>query len=668
MMGMLSQQYYFSGILAAVALAGAPGLLQLRMRRDRQMLLLVTILLVFAVKWRLAPLREIGYSTLPLFSLSPLMEYSLAHVMAQALLTYLTALLFLHREEGMPLYVPLLSANAMVLAGNIPAIGTGTTKSVYLWLSLAVAGLTALYFMTFQVRFANRPSRRPFMASILAFALLALALAGGAVSSRLLYKHRNDVDVFLGRLTYRLRQSSSVGFSRSARLGSVAAAQAEGGTAVALRIFSEPPPGYLRGMAFDTFLGDRWDVRGDTSEAAPDRPAVTAPPPESGETALRLREAPEHTGEWRVLSVFPTGRTDHAAFAPLGAVYLYAREGAVTVDREGAPISSTMQGTASYRVAVPKEASFAEIHEARRSELTALPEIVVPGVRELAASITRECRTDGETIEAIAEFFTSNFTYDFGIEIPEGEDPVTHFLLNRVPAHCEYFASGAAVLLRLADVPARYVTGYLVGAKNTYGGYWIARDKDAHAWVEAYDAERGWVLVEATPPGGRPSPEAGRLRQLWDYLKFRLHALWEALVWGDFAGFAGVLKAFFHDLFRAAATSVWFWLLLGALAARWVWGRRKRRAPRRGAVTSPEVRECQLLLARMNRHVSSRGHVRAPCETLGRFAARLEAAELDLCAGWYRHYTDVRYRSEIPPDAIEHLARELEAATTPRER
>ncbi|MFO7976331.1 MAG: hypothetical protein R6V12_17050, partial [Candidatus Hydrogenedentota bacterium] len=250
MTALLSMRYYFSSALIAGALLGVPGLWQIRMRRDRQVLVLVAIILIFAVKYRLQPLTTIGGSTLPFFSLSPLMEYSLAHAMAQGLLTFLTALLFFRREKGLPLYVPLLSANAMVLAGNIPTVGTGAGKPVYLWLSLALAGLTAVYYMTFRTVSPNRPSRGGRLVSVATLALLMTALGGGALFSHVLYKHRNDIDMFLGRLTYRMRQGDSMGFSRTARLGSVAAMQAEGGKTVALRIFSDPPPGYLRGMAF----------------------------------------------------------------------------------------------------------------------------------------------------------------------------------------------------------------------------------------------------------------------------------------------------------------------------------------------------------------------------------------------------------------------------------
>lgn len=663
MTALLSMRYYFSGVLIAVALVGVPGFWQLRMRRERQVLVLVAIILVFALKWRLQPLTTIGDSTLPFFSLSPLMEYSLAHAMAQGLLAFLTALLFFRREKGLPLYVPLLSANAMVLAGNIPSVGTGASKPVYLWLSLALAGLTALYYMTFRTPFPNGPRRRNRMVSGATLALLAAALGGGAVSSHLLYTHRNDIDVFLGRLTYRISQGGSVGFSRTARLGSVAAMQAEGGKAVALRIFSDTPPGYLRGMAFDTFLGDRWDIRGETTQAEPVIPPATAPDPQPGERALQLRESPSEQQDWRVLAIYPTGKTDRAAFAPLGTVYVYTHDGGITVDSEGSPISSTIPGDTSYRAVVPEKPVFKGIPGERQKQLTALPETIDPRVRELANTITHECDSTHEKIDAVAQFFTSNFTYEFGIQVPEDEDPLTCFLLNRPPAHCEYFASGAALLLRLAGIPARYVTGYLVGAKNTYGGYWIARDKDAHAWVEAYDPERGWVLVEATPPGGRPSPGAGWLRQVWDYLKYRLQALREALARGDLVGLLAAAGVLLRDLLLALLKSIWGWLVMVILAAALFWRYWRRHAPRVAVPIPPEVRDCQMMLARMDGHVAGKGYTRAPSETLNRFAERLENAEMPKPAAWYHSYVEVRYQREIPREALERLEKHLETAT-----
>ena len=52
--------------------------------------------------------------------------------------------------------------------------------------------------------------------------------------------------------------------------------------------------------------------------------------------------------------------------------------------------------------------------------------------------------------------------------------------------------------MRAAGVPSRVVTGYQGGELNTVGNYMIVRQADAHAWVEVWLANDGWVRVDPT--------------------------------------------------------------------------------------------------------------------------------------------------------------------------
>ncbi len=56
-------------------------------------------------------------------------------------------------------------------------------------------------------------------------------------------------------------------------------------------------------------------------------------------------------------------------------------------------------------------------------------------------------------------------------------------------------------MLRSVGVPARYVTGYVADEPSEdQSGLWLARNQDAHAWVEAFDDQTGrWFPVESTP-------------------------------------------------------------------------------------------------------------------------------------------------------------------------
>src|SRR4029079_10162120 len=64
-----------------------------------------------------------------------------------------------------------------------------------------------------------------------------------------------------------------------------------------------------------------------------------------------------------------------------------------------------------------------------------------------------------------------------------------------------YFASAAAVLLRLQGVPTRYVTGFSMVAAEFASGHYVVRESDAHAWIEAWIPGRGWVEADPTPAG-----------------------------------------------------------------------------------------------------------------------------------------------------------------------
>ena len=94
-------------------------------------------------------------------------------------------------------------------------------------------------------------------------------------------------------------------------------------------------------------------------------------------------------------------------------------------------------------------------------------------------------------------------------------DPVEDFVSNHHMGHCEYFASALTLMLRSQGIPARMVVGYKGGEFNYVGNYFVVRQQDAHAWVEAYlkpeeipadaicpeerHAGGGWLRLDPTP-------------------------------------------------------------------------------------------------------------------------------------------------------------------------
>ena len=107
-----------------------------------------------------------------------------------------------------------------------------------------------------------------------------------------------------------------------------------------------------------------------------------------------------------------------------------------------------------------------------------------------------------EVVRRVEDYLTSGrFRYTTDVDEP-GEDPLLEFLFETHAGYCQHFAGAAALLLRLAGVPTRVVTGFATG-KRTGDETYIVRDKDAHAWIEVYFPGFGWVPFNPTPAAAR---------------------------------------------------------------------------------------------------------------------------------------------------------------------
>ena len=74
-------------------------------------------------------------------------------------------------------------------------------------------------------------------------------------------------------------------------------------------------------------------------------------------------------------------------------------------------------------------------------------------------------------------------------------------------AVCRHYAAAATYLLRALGYPARVTEGYLVNAKA--GEEVDIKVGSGHAWTEVYIEGVGWVIIDATPAGGRGGGDEG---------------------------------------------------------------------------------------------------------------------------------------------------------------
>jgi protein-glutamine gamma-glutamyltransferase len=122
--------------------------------------------------------------------------------------------------------------------------------------------------------------------------------------------------------------------------------------------------------------------------------------------------------------------------------------------------------------------------------------------RRLAAGATRQWEVVARVHRHLLE--GGRFRYTTNLPVA-GRFPLVDFLLGDHAGDCQHFAGAAALLLRLAGVPARVVVGFATGVPEP-GGRLNVRDVDAHAWIEVYFQGYGWVAFNPTPAAGATIP------------------------------------------------------------------------------------------------------------------------------------------------------------------
>ncbi len=145
-----------------------------------------------------------------------------------------------------------------------------------------------------------------------------------------------------------------------------------------------------------------------------------------------------------------------------------------------------------------------DIPESIRAVDTQLPAELPASVRQLAARTVAQAHaaTEYGMVNAIIQYLVAHETYDVSdVPAPQpGQDYVAQFLLDTHRGYCDNFASAAAVMLRTLGVPARFVTGFAVSAQNQVAPHtYVVSEADAHAWIEVFFPEYGWIPFDPTP-------------------------------------------------------------------------------------------------------------------------------------------------------------------------
>ena len=128
-----------------------------------------------------------------------------------------------------------------------------------------------------------------------------------------------------------------------------------------------------------------------------------------------------------------------------------------------------------------------------------LPAELPARVGELAARIARGSSSEYDRVLGVQSWIQEHTRYNLDVPPdPAGIDAVDNFLFVTRQGFCEQIASSMAVMLRTLGIPTRLVTGYGPGTRNPFTGYFEVKQSDAHAWLEVYYPDAGWVQYDPT--------------------------------------------------------------------------------------------------------------------------------------------------------------------------
>jgi transglutaminase-like putative cysteine protease len=240
--------------------------------------------------------------------------------------------------------------------------------------------------------------------------------------------------------------------------------------------------GYWRGAVLDRFDGSAWRPS--------ERPAVDALEAPAGAVAGALVQ--------RVTLVRPPSQfwvpaLGHAIRAESGDVPLRVdpRTGLVLT-------AGPVPAPASYSV----ESAGNEAPDDLAPYL-ALPPDLDPRIPDRATGLVSDAGSPAEQTARLLGFFDPANGFRYETTLGAGSGSVAAWLFDDAVAgyrtgYCEQFASALAVMARSAGIPARVVIGFAAPLPGP-GGSVVVRDRDAHAWVEAWIEDDGWVTLDPTP-------------------------------------------------------------------------------------------------------------------------------------------------------------------------
>jgi transglutaminase-like putative cysteine protease len=374
-------------------------------------------------------------------------------------------------------------------------------------------------------------------------------------------------------------------------------------------------PSYWVGETFDTWDGQNWTE----SKPVPRRPLRETSP---FILPIPLGDVP--FGQSDLQTFYVESPTANLVFHAESAGELWFPSGKVYVATDGTIVSPLGLGSGSvYTVdsqvsgATPAQLRATSSPFALPADLQQQAEQLphaYPRVLALARSITAHDTTTYDKVQSLIRWIGTHTHYSEDIPpLPAGADTVDEFLFGNRVGFCEQISTSLAVMLRSLGIPAREAAGYVPGGYDPITDLYQVHANDAHAWVQVWFPGYGWQNFDPTAvvPLSPPSPGSTALHDVGSTLR-RVPLVPEVAL----LVFSGLVVVVVRWRRSRPAT----------------WAERVARAVERASRRA--------------------GRPRRPAETLGEYAARLDAQSGPEASTWSRLAASVEasaYGGHDPP-------------------
>lgn len=122
---------------------------------------------------------------------------------------------------------------------------------------------------------------------------------------------------------------------------------------------------------------------------------------------------------------------------------------------------------------------------------------MAPKLQAWAQKMRASLDNDQSFVELFINHMQKEFSYTLNTKSFD-HNSLDQFFFNDKKGYCSHFAMALATALRANHIPANVIVGFYRGEWNEVGNYYILRNSDVHAWVEAKLDHGSWQKIDPT--------------------------------------------------------------------------------------------------------------------------------------------------------------------------